>query len=194
MTCGFRVVYGYTQSDEISLLLARDESAFARKTRKLESVLAGEASARFSLLLGDLAVFDARVCELPDADAVRDYFRWRNEDAHRNALSAHCYWAMRKAGRTASQATRVLEGMRMPAKVELLAQLGLDFAQVPSWQKRGVGLLWETYEKPAVNPKTGASVTSRRRRLSRNLELPLGDAYDRFLDRVIDIAELPSSN
>jgi tRNA(His) 5'-end guanylyltransferase len=194
MTCGFRVVYGYTQSDEISLLLARDESAFARKTRKLESVLAGEASARFSLLLGDLAVFDARVCELPDADAVRDYFRWRNEDAHRNALSAHCYWAMRKAGRTASQATRVLEGMRMPAKVELLAQLGLAFAQVPSWQKRGVGLLWETYEKPAVNPKTGASVTSRRRRLSRNLELPLGDAYDRFLDRVVDIAKLPSSN
>ena len=29
MSCGFRVVYGYTESDEISLMLHRDESAFA---------------------------------------------------------------------------------------------------------------------------------------------------------------------
>src|SRR5436853_7339083 len=30
MDCGFRVVYGYTQSDEISLLFHRDEQAFGR--------------------------------------------------------------------------------------------------------------------------------------------------------------------
>src|SRR5262245_6677850 len=30
MDCGFRVVYGYTQSDEISLLFHRDENAFGR--------------------------------------------------------------------------------------------------------------------------------------------------------------------
>jgi len=28
MQCGFRVIYGYTQSDEISLLFHRDETAF----------------------------------------------------------------------------------------------------------------------------------------------------------------------
>src|SRR3954464_15712862 len=50
--CGFAVVYGYTQSDEMSLLFAPDENGFGRKLRKLISVLAGEASARFSLLLG----------------------------------------------------------------------------------------------------------------------------------------------
>src|SRR5215475_14364725 len=44
--CGFDVTYGYTQSDEISLLFAPDESAFGRKLRKLHSVLAGEASAK----------------------------------------------------------------------------------------------------------------------------------------------------
>ena len=31
MDCGFRVVYGYTQSDEISLLFHPDEDAFGRK-------------------------------------------------------------------------------------------------------------------------------------------------------------------
>ena len=47
MECGFRVIYGYTQSDEISLLLAPEENAFGRKVRKYNSTLAGEASAVF---------------------------------------------------------------------------------------------------------------------------------------------------
>ena len=58
MDCGFRIAYGYTQSDEISLLFHSTEDAFGRKTRKLNSILAGEASAKFSLLLGDMACFD----------------------------------------------------------------------------------------------------------------------------------------
>src|SRR5215468_4333339 len=45
--CGFNVVYGYTQSDEISLLFALEENGFQRKLRKLHSILSGEASAKF---------------------------------------------------------------------------------------------------------------------------------------------------
>ena len=91
MTCGFRTVYGYTQSDEISLLFHPEEQTFGRKLRKYHSILSGEASARFSLLLGKVGVFDCRICQLPQQRHVIDYFRWRNEDAMRNALNAHCY-------------------------------------------------------------------------------------------------------
>src|SRR5215208_3552989 len=35
MDCGFRTVYGYTQSDEVSILFHRDETSFDRKLRKL---------------------------------------------------------------------------------------------------------------------------------------------------------------
>uniref|UniRef100_A0AAU6WUI3 tRNA(His) guanylyltransferase Thg1 family protein n=1 Tax=Chryseobacterium endophyticum TaxID=1854762 RepID=A0AAU6WUI3_9FLAO len=42
---GFKVIYGYTQSDEISLLIDKDDQTFSRKVRKINSVLAGEASA-----------------------------------------------------------------------------------------------------------------------------------------------------
>ena len=87
--CGFNVVYGYTQSDEISLLFALEENSFQRKLRKLHSILSGEASAKFSLLLGAMAVFDCRISQLPTVDLVVDYFRWRNEDAHRN-VRVHC--------------------------------------------------------------------------------------------------------
>src|SRR3954453_16931023 len=37
MYCGFRVVSGYVQSDEMSLLSRRDEQTFGRKTRKYNS-------------------------------------------------------------------------------------------------------------------------------------------------------------
>ena len=42
MTCGFRVIYGWTSSDEISLLLHPAEDGFGRKERKLISILAGD--------------------------------------------------------------------------------------------------------------------------------------------------------
>lgn len=120
MTCGFRVLYGYTQSDEISLLLHPDETTFERKLRKYDSILAGEASAKFSLLLNSPGVFDCRIAQLPTRQNVCDYFRWRQEDAHRNALNGHCYWLLRKQGQSVAAATRTLEGVSVAAKNELL--------------------------------------------------------------------------
>ena len=192
MNCGFRVIFGYTESDEISLLFHRDETSFGRKTRKYNSILAGEASAKFSLLLGDLAAFDCRICELPNAALVRDYFRWRNEDAHRNALNAHCYWALRRTGASADEASRPLLRLSVAEKNELLFSHGINFNEVPNWQKRGIGLYWEDYEKPALNPKTGETLTTTRRRIKRDLELPMRDDYSAFvLDLVAQATPTP---
>src|SRR5262245_28065195 len=64
MNCGYRAIYGYTQSDEISILFDRNEGVFGRKLRKYNSILAGEASAKFSLSLGAHATFDCRISQL----------------------------------------------------------------------------------------------------------------------------------
>lgn len=184
MKCGFSVVYGYTESDEISLLFSHEEGGFNRKLRKLNSVLAGEASAKFSLLLGGIGCFDCRIAELPNVDLVVDYFRWRNEDAHRNALNAHCYWCLRKDGLGVNDATAQLEGRSVADKNELLFQHGINFNDLPLWQRRGMGLYWEDYGKPAVNPITGQEVVARRRRICRNLELPMKDAYSDFVRQI----------
>ncbi|MFN8495872.1 MAG: tRNA(His) guanylyltransferase Thg1 family protein [Caldilineaceae bacterium] len=185
MTCGFRVLYGYTQSDEISLLLHPDETTFERKLRKYDSILAGEASAKFSLLLGSLGVFDCRISQLPTLQLVCDYFRWRQEDAHRNALNSHCYWLLRKQGQSVAAATRALEGRSVAEKNELLFQHGINFNDLPRWQKRGVGLFWETYEKPAVNLLTGEAVVAQRRRLKVEWELPMREEYETFLGSLV---------
>lgn len=181
LECGFRMVYGFTQSDEISLLLHPNENSFGRKLRKYTSVLAGEASAKFSLLLGDMGVFDCRISQLPRREDVVDYFRWRQEDAARNSLNAHCYWLLRKQGCSVAEATAQVKGQRTATKHDLLFAHGINYNELPAWQKRGLGLYWEEYPKTGLNPRTQEPVETLRRRLTLNPELPLGDAYADFI-------------
>ncbi len=185
MDCGFKIIFAYTQSDEISLLFHPRDEAFDRKMRKINSVLAGEASARFSISLGMPAVFDCRVCEIPNEALLIDYFRWRSEDALRNALSAHCYWALRREGLSPRRAASRLDGLGTSAKNELLFERGINFNDLPNWQKRGSGLYHETFTREARNPLTDQVVHARRRRIRRDLELPRGEDYDRFIRGVL---------
>lgn len=122
MQCGFRIVYGYTESDEISLLFHPEDHTFGRKTRKINSVLAGEASACMSLKLGTVACFDSRVIPLPNLERVKDYFSWRQEDAHRNSLNAHCYWMLRKKGVSARELQSSWKASLFPGKMNCFFQ------------------------------------------------------------------------
>lgn len=188
MDCGFKVLYGYSESDEISLLFHPDEATFSRKERKYNSVLAGEASAKFALTLGRHAVFDCRISQLPQRKDVIDYFRWRNEDAHRNALNAHCYWMLRKQGESANKATKRLMKLTVADKNELLFTNGINFNNLPGWQKRGFGVFWENYEKEGFNPKENITVKTMRKRLKVELELPMKDGYSSFIESFLNSA------
>ncbi|WP_216701566.1 hypothetical protein [Gloeothece verrucosa] len=107
-------------------------------------------------------------------------------DAHRNALNSHCYWTLRKNGYTVGQATSKLEKLSISAKNELLyQQAGLNFNDLPNWQKRGVGLYWEIYQKEGVNPLTGETVLVTRKRLFVDMELPMKDEYSDFVRKLI---------
>lgn len=181
MNYGFRVVYGYTESDEISLLFHPDETTFGRKVRKFNSILAGVASATFSMKLGQEAIFDCRMVPLPTLERVQDYFLWRQEDAHRNSLNSHCYWMLRKQGKSVGEATKMLEGQSVAFKNEILFQNGINFDSLPNWQKRGVGVYWETFEKQGFNPITGETETAERRTLKVDCELPLREEYAGFI-------------
>ena len=177
MDCGFRVVYGFTESDEISLLFHREEATFGRKVRKFNSILAGQASAAFSLQLGQVIAMDCRLVPLPSIEKVKDYFLWRQEDAHRNALNAHCYWMLRKEGMGAQEATAQLDSRSISYKNELLFSRGINFDKLPAWQKRGIGVFWADVEKVGFNPITKQEVLTTRREVTVEYDLPLGQQY-----------------
>ena len=83
------------------------------------------------------------------------------------------------------EATAALRGLSVSGKNELLFRNGINFNDLPSWQKRGSGLYWEEYERPGENPVTGERVVARRRRIRHELELPVKDAYSAFLRNLI---------
>jgi tRNA(His) 5'-end guanylyltransferase len=185
--CGFSVLFGYTQSDEISLLFRRDESLFGRKLRKYLSVLAGEASAKFSLALGSLGAFDARISQFPDTTTVVDYFRWRHEDAHRNALNGHSYWLLRRQGLDDHAATEQLKGVSVQERHEMLYRAGINIASdIPAWQKRGVGVLWRNEEEIGEDPRTKTAVTTTRRRAVVSYDLPMRTEFDDLVRKIVE--------
>ncbi|HTE19727.1 MAG TPA: tRNA(His) guanylyltransferase Thg1 family protein [Armatimonadota bacterium] len=179
-------LYAYTESDEISVLFAPEWEFFDRELEKIVSLSAGIASATFTHACGEPAHFDSRVWLGANEVLVVDYFRWRQTDAGRCALNGWCYWTLRKAGMSVGEATAALERQAVSAKHELLFQHGVNFAELPLWQRRGAGVYWETYEKEGYNPKEDRRVVTTRRRVKVDRELPMKEAYDALIRRLME--------
>lgn len=137
---------GYTQSDEISLVWETPEEGdafFGGKPHKLNSVLAGLATAAFTAALlrqeddefarfaDRLPHFDCRVFNLPSRTEVAEAFLWRFLDARRNAVS------MAARGRFPQKR---LQGVSARAALGLLAEDGVDFAALPAAFRLGTFL------------------------------------------------------
>jgi len=85
---------GYTQSDEISILLTdygtiTTDAWFDGNIQKICSVSSSIATQKFNELRPDRpALFDSRVFTIPDLSEVTNYFLWRTKDAERNSLQS----------------------------------------------------------------------------------------------------------
>ena len=75
------------------------------------------------------------------------------------------------------EATKELEGKGVSLKNELLFSRGINYNDLPSWQKRGIGLWYEEYDKEGYNPMTDEKVLTKRNRIHVEYELPIGDVY-----------------
>jgi|SRR5215467_3241099 len=179
-------IYAYTESDEISLLFRPDWELYDREVEKLVSISASIASATFSLAHQGRAYFDSRVWLGANKGQVIDYFRWRQEDAARCALNGWCYWTLRKEGKSPAVVMEELKGKSIAFKNELLFQRGINFNDLPVWQRRGTGLYWETYEKVGFDPIRQVEVTAMRRRVKISEDLPMKGAYENFIRGILE--------
>jgi tRNA(His) 5'-end guanylyltransferase len=90
-------VFGYTQSDEISILIQdwrnlNTDRWFGNNVQKMVSVSASMATAFFNKLfyhpkVDTPAFFDSRVFNIPKEE-VANYFIWRQKDATRNSINS----------------------------------------------------------------------------------------------------------
>jgi len=140
-------VIGYTQSDEISLILYQEdpksELFFDGKIYKLTSVLASIATAAFNKMwltylvdhqsdidhkVWQLATFDCRVWQLPTKWEAVNMLLWREKDARRNSVSS--------AAQSNYPSTQ-LRGKDSKQQQEMLAAAGINWDDYPKWAKTG---------------------------------------------------------
>jgi tRNA(His) guanylyltransferase len=139
---------GYTQSDEITLVLCADalESAvyFDGRVQKMVSQLAAQATAVFNHLLprflpgkkvglqggdgGPLPTFDCRVWTVPSRVEAVNALIWREQDAARNSVES--------AARAAYSHAEVMHKHTGEMK-EMLRAKGVDWDAYPVFFKRG---------------------------------------------------------
>lgn len=146
---------GYTQSDEITLVLMVDEIdqslMFDGKAQKLCSSFAAAATSLFiknCILKGgeELARralmdprFDARVFQVPTREEAANAVLWREQDAAKNAVSM--------AARTFYEHSE-LQGRSGPQMQEMMWRKGQNFNDYPSFFKRGSFLQARTRSEP----------------------------------------------
>lgn len=129
--------FGYTQSDEISLVWLADAPGsdvfFSGKVQKMCSVLASLAAAKFARTIpaeyaDRLPHFDARVFQLPSKEEAANAFLWRAMDARKNAISMVAQ---------AHFSHKALFGKDQKAMLAMLADARVDFEAYPVCCRRG---------------------------------------------------------
>jgi tRNA(His) guanylyltransferase len=161
----------YVASDEINVLFLH-AAPFRRRIEKTNSILAGIASSAFSLSAAKLfkktliTAFDSRII-VSSQEKVTEYLTWRQRDAWRNHNNAYAYWLFRRNGYKPSEATKKLKGLRTKDLHEILFSHGTKLTQTPAWQRRGILLYREPYQKRVKNQ------IATRRQIKENWNLPL---------------------
>ena len=148
---------------------------------KIVSLAAGTASAAFTHSVGEPATFDGRIWVGAQDQTVVDYFLWCQFDATRCCLNGWSYWTLRKEGWTVADATKELEGKNSPWKQEMLFQRGINFNDLPTWQKRGIGIRNAEETRTGVDPRNGEEVEAIRRTLTIDDELPMTESYASYV-------------
>lgn len=170
--------FAYVGSDEISLIFLPTYTSYDRRVEKLLSISAGIASGVFTQESNLLVQFDSRINALETINEVLTYCLWRNADVQHNSLSTLTYWTLRGEGMSPRQVTAQLKEAGRSAKIQMLQQRSIVFEAITPWQRGGIGIAWEAYEKQGFDPIKGTNVLAQRRRLT---EIEIGDAYSDWL-------------
>ena len=144
--------FAYTQSDEISIIITdfdtnETDAWFDNNIQKMVSIAASMATAKFNELRGyrgskTLAMFDARVFQVPTVDEMINAMIFRQQDATRNSVSMAAY---ELCGHKATEKKSGAE------KQEMMWQRGVNWNDYKTKYKRGTVIRKVQVEKTGPN-------------------------------------------
>lgn len=181
-------VLGYTQSDEISILL-RDwdtlttDQWFGGSVQKIVSTTAAMAASYFNYFMRgyeetvpdlkpngiqSIPLFDSRVFNIPKEE-VTNYFVWRQKDATRNSinmLARHYFSHKQLHGKNTSEVQDML-----------MLEHGVNWNNIDTWKKRGTC----TYRNPISWSSSQPVVIDE--------EIPIFTQDREYIEKHLDVAE-----
>jgi len=146
----------YVASDEVNVLFLYN-APFRGGVEKTDSILASVVSSTVSLNILKLfekslvTSFDSRIIPSSKEKLVL-YLVWRQRDAWRNHNNSYAYWLFRKMGHKPSEVAKMLKGLKTKDIHETLFRHGVNLAETPPWQRRGILIHREPHQKQ-VNDK-----------------------------------------
>ena len=172
----FSPAFIYTFSDEINILLS--EIPFGGRIEKLDSVFASFITGSFTKNLSKPVKkpisFDSRVIPL-SRNGMMEYFKQRQDEAWRNCTNGYAYWTLRDEY-TKKETMEILKKKKSSQLHDILFERGINLAELPAWQRKGIGI----YKKEAViegyNPVKDERVTSMRKKIFIDDDLPIFNA------------------
>lgn len=135
-------IMGYSQSDEISLVLKdwqtfNTEAWFDNNIQKITSVSASMCTAKWNTMrhqevddstLPDMAVFDSRAWNVPREEVV-NYLIWRQQDWERNSVQmlASSYYSQKR-----------LQNVNVKSMITMVEEEhGVVWGELDNWKKQG---------------------------------------------------------
>ncbi len=181
---------GYTQSDEITLLLFSDkydsQIYFDAKVMKLVSVLAAKTSVYFNDLLkvhlpeksSRFPVFDCRVWNVPSQVEAVNSILWREQDATRNSISMAAQ---------ALYSHNELQGKSSSEMQELIFQKGINWNDYPSFFKRGSYIQRRHVERPFTTEELSVLPEKHAARKNPNLNVLRSEIFELELPSISQV-------
>ena len=168
---GLDAKLAYIFSDEINLFFTH--RPFNGRIEKLDSVIAGFLASALTIVLDfkEAIAFDARV--IPVCGRVLEYLARRQAEAWRNHVNAYGYYGLRDSGLSGEEAEKRLREMKAGDVHEMLFRMGINLNETPKWQRRGILVAKQGYEKEGYNPKAAMHVTVTRYKVVQRWDLPL---------------------
>jgi tRNA(His) 5'-end guanylyltransferase len=163
--------FAFTELSEMSVLLDhRSVSSHWSDATDLQSYLVAIAASKMSLEVEEEVVFTCKLYSFSKSDLAVAYFLWRRQEAAVAALDRYCEYVLGKDSSNPEGVAKLIDGLGLHEKEEILRQNNIEYKDLPAWQRQGAAV----------------HLADEDNRVAVETNLPHESAYGPYLQQYID--------
>ena len=169
---GLNPMFAFLFSDEINLFFS--EIPFNERIEKINSIIPGFISSALTIKLNleKPVAFDSRIIPLCKEN-IYDYLLWRQAETWRNHVGSYGFYTLLEEGMSENEAAEYLKNQKAGNIHELVFKHGVNLADTPAWQRCGILVYRETYEKSGYDPVKKSEVITTRTKVVQDWNPPI---------------------